>query len=185
MKCNKCGAENQMGKFCSECGSPLVYEADESPKSHPVKICPNCGDMLLPQVKKCPTCGKNVSECKILDRNNTMKIKSAILKAPHAKSSLKPKWQDRLDAKEALWKKENKPSKCEIIKNRIKDNKANGIACCPKCGSTSISANKKGFGVGKAVVGGYLAGPIGLMAGNIHAKKVRVTCLNCGHQWMV
>lgn len=54
---------------------------------------------------------------------------------------------------------------------------------CPKCGSTSISANKKGFGVGKAVIGNAIAGPIGLVAGNIGAKKVRVTCLNCGHHW--
>lgn len=55
---------------------------------------------------------------------------------------------------------------------------------CPKCGSTSICANQKGFGIGKAVVGAAVAGPIGLIAGNMGAKKVRITCLNCGHQWM-
>ena len=55
---------------------------------------------------------------------------------------------------------------------------------CPKCGSTSISADKKGFGVGKAVVGAAVAGPIGLTLGNAGAKKVRITCLACGHQWM-
>ncbi len=55
---------------------------------------------------------------------------------------------------------------------------------CPRCGSTQISADKKGFGVGKAVVGAAVAGPIGLVAGNIGAKKVRVTCLKCGHSWM-
>lgn len=57
-------------------------------------------------------------------------------------------------------------------------------ACCPRCKSLSITADKKGFGVGKAVVGAAVAGPIGLIAGNIGSKKVRVTCLNCGHQWM-
>ena len=70
-------------------------------------------------------------------------------------------------------------------KKRIAENKANGIACCPKCGSASLSANKKGFGVGKAVVGAYVAGPVGLVAGNIGAKKVWVTCLNCGHRWKI
>lgn len=55
---------------------------------------------------------------------------------------------------------------------------------CPKCRSTSISADKKGFGVGKAVVGAAVAGPLGLVAGNLGAKKVRITCLNCGYQWM-
>lgn len=54
---------------------------------------------------------------------------------------------------------------------------------CAKCGSTSISADKKGFGVGKAVVGTAVAGPIGLVAGNIGAKNVSITCLNCGHRW--
>ena len=68
-------------------------------------------------------------------------------------------------------------------RQRIKENKKNGIACCPKCGSTSLTANKKGFGVGKAVIGTAVAGPIGLVAGNKGAKKVRRTCLNCGNQW--
>lgn len=56
-------------------------------------------------------------------------------------------------------------------------------AKCPRCGSASVSASTKGFGIGKAVLGAYIAGPIGLVAGNIGAKKVRITCLNCGHQW--
>ena len=68
-------------------------------------------------------------------------------------------------------------------RQRIKENKKNGIACCPKCGSTSLTANKKGFGVGKAVIRTAVAGPIGLVAGNKGAKKVRITCLNCGNQW--
>ncbi len=54
---------------------------------------------------------------------------------------------------------------------------------CPKCGSSQISADKKGFGLGKAVGGGLLLGPIGLLGGLIGSKKVMVTCLKCGHQW--
>lgn len=61
---------------------------------------------------------------------------------------------------------------------------ASGQAYCPKCLSTSISADKKGFGIGKAVVGASLTGGLGLMAGNLNAKKVRCTCLKCGYQWM-
>ena len=71
-------------------------------------------------------------------------------------------------------------------RERIKENRANGIACCPKCGSTSLSANKKGFGIGKAAVGMALTGGLlGAVAGNIGAKKVWVTCLNCGHRWKI
>ncbi len=55
---------------------------------------------------------------------------------------------------------------------------------CSRCGSTQISADKKGFGIGKGVIGAAVAGPIGLVAGNAGAKKVRITCLKCGYQWM-
>ena len=57
------------------------------------------------------------------------------------------------------------------------------MAKCPRCGSTSLSGNKKGFGIGKAVVGAALIGPLGLVAGNIGAHKVQVTCLNCGKKF--
>ncbi len=52
---------------------------------------------------------------------------------------------------------------------------------CPKCKSTSISANKAGFGLGKAVAGGVALGPSGLLAGFFGSRKVYVTCLSCGH----
>lgn len=190
MDCPKCGAKDQSGKFCSECGAQLQQGPDKqeptSAKPHPVKICPNCGDMLLPQAKKCPTCGTSVKQAPVLDRNNTVEIESAISQVPHPKSGVKPKWQASLDAKEALWSKEKQPPKRETARDRIKENKAHGVACCPKCGSTSLSANKKGFGIGKAAVGMALTGGLfGAVAGNIGAKKVWVTCLNCGHRWKI
>jgi len=67
--------------------------------------------------------------------------------------------------------------------NRAHELESQGIAYCPKCLSTSLSGHKKGFGIGKAVVGAAMTGGIGLIAGNIGAKKVRITCLNCGHQF--
>lgn len=36
---------------------------------------------------------------------------------------------------------------------------------CPKCGSSQLVANKKGFGAGKALTGAVLTGGIGLLAG--------------------
>ena len=54
---------------------------------------------------------------------------------------------------------------------------------CPKCGSNQITANKKGFGLGKAVGGAILLGPIGLLGGAIGSRKIMLTCLNCGKQW--
>lgn len=62
---------------------------------------------------------------------------------------------------------------------------------CPKCGCTSLSGNKKGYGavkgVGGALAGAAIAGPVGLAlgagAGNVGRKKVVVTCMRCGHKW--
>lgn len=54
---------------------------------------------------------------------------------------------------------------------------------CPKCKSTQITANKKGFGIGKAVAGAALTGGVGLLAGFIGSGKVKVTCLNCGFEF--
>ena len=54
---------------------------------------------------------------------------------------------------------------------------------CPFCGSSQLTANKKGFRAGKAVAGAVLTGGIGLLAGLIGSGDVKVTCLNCGCQW--
>jgi hypothetical protein len=54
---------------------------------------------------------------------------------------------------------------------------------CPGCGSTQLTANKKGFGLKKAVVGGLLTGGIGLLGGFIGSGKVTITCLKCGYSW--
>lgn len=83
-----------------------------------------------------------------------------------------------LEELKSISKKEDK------IKQRIQENRDNAIACCPKCGSASLSANKKGYGIGKGVIGmAATGGLIGLVAGNLGAKKVRITCLNCGYQF--
>jgi len=54
---------------------------------------------------------------------------------------------------------------------------------CPKCGSDQITANKKGFGVGKAIAGDVLLGPVGMLAGGVGRNKVLITCLSCGKQF--
>ena len=56
-------------------------------------------------------------------------------------------------------------------------------ARCPKCGSTSLSADRQGFGFGKAIIGQSLFGRAGGLAGSLGSNKVRVVCLKCGHKW--
>ena len=58
-----------------------------------------------------------------------------------------------------------------------------GQVRCPKCGSTQINANKKGFNVGQALVGGLLSGGVGVVAGLWGSNEIRINCLKCGHRW--
>ena len=60
---------------------------------------------------------------------------------------------------------------------------AQGVVYCPKCLSTSISPQKKGFSVGKALVGGALTGGIGLLAGAIGSNKIDLYCMKCGNKF--
>ena len=195
MFCTNCGFQFQ-GSFCPECGTPAAKLAAEPSPSAPgaplsaaspvpspappsrlsaagmAKICPNCGDMLLAQAKTCPTCG-----CKQLlsvDKSDTEKIQQIRSGPSCPEVNLTP--PKKVSAPFP-------PSKKQLAKQRIAENKANAVACCPKCGSTSLSANKKGFGIGKAILGATIIGKYGLTAGKLHAQKVVVTCLNCGHQW--
>ncbi|ANK60932.1 hypothetical protein AYR52_06010 [Loigolactobacillus backii] len=59
---------------------------------------------------------------------------------------------------------------------------------CPKCGSYNIQVvgnHHKGFSVGKAVVGGALAGGVGTVAGfaGKKGKKTDMICMNCGKKF--
>ena len=54
---------------------------------------------------------------------------------------------------------------------------------CPRCKSTQLSANKRGFSLGKAAAGGIITGGIGLLGGFIGSGKVKITCLKCGNSW--
>lgn len=54
---------------------------------------------------------------------------------------------------------------------------------CPKCDSTQLTAQRKGFSYGRGIAGFILIGPIGWLAGYIRGKKIRITCLRCGFRW--
>lgn len=59
----------------------------------------------------------------------------------------------------------------------------NEYLCCPKCHSRELHSEHQGFSGGKALAGVVLAGDIGILAGTIGSKEVRITCLKCGHHF--
>ena len=71
-----------------------------------------------------------------------------------------------------------------LVRERKEQAAAAGVACCPRCGSTSLALNKKGFGGGKATAGMFLTGGLGgAVAGTYGMNKMKITCLNCGYEY--
>lgn len=54
---------------------------------------------------------------------------------------------------------------------------------CPKCGSTQVHVDKKGFDASNACCGAILCGPLGLLFGADGANKIKKTCLKCNKTW--
>ena len=142
--------------------------------SNKIKICTNCGDKLLVQAKKCPYCGTKDTGFYIVDKNDTEKINIIIGNVPHPKNGT------------PIYNTTNTPiTKKGQIKEKVKENKSNGIACCPKCGSASISYSTKKLSIGRALLGGATLGATGAIIGGLSSKQGIVKCLSCGYSWKI
>ena len=71
---------------------------------------------------------------------------------------------------------------CPLSENESKSFN-DDILCCPKCMSRELHAEKSGFSGGKATVGLALVGTVGLLAGTIGSRDIKITCLKCGNQF--
>lgn len=87
----------------------------------------------------------------------------------------KPVMKPKITPKPAVVNKTPSP------KVRITPSQPNNIPCCPKCRSTALAANKRGFSLGKGIVGSMVNLPVGIAAGMIGKNKIEITCLNCGY----
>jgi RNA polymerase subunit RPABC4/transcription elongation factor Spt4 len=141
-----------------------------------MKICTNCGEKLLDKATYCPTCRKNAKNFPIVDSNDKEKIEEIINSVPHPEKREHPKWKKRYSS-------------------NISSNES---IYCPKCHSTSIQANARGYSPLSGLFGALFFGFIGSFLGSIGAiigiiigilcgfsgsKKIRITCLKCGHKF--
>jgi hypothetical protein len=76
-----------------------------------------------------------------------------------------------------------KKSEKQYQKERIKELERDKIPYCPKCISTQLTYVDKKLSIGRALIGGVIAGGAGAVLGGLSSKKGKVKCLNCGHTW--
>lgn len=120
---------------------------------------------------------------KIDSKKEELKIKQEKYEKRYEESKIKQQESKKLLKEEAEKIMASNPvvNDKPKVNNTIKNEK---VVCCPKCGSTQLTANKKGFSLGKALVGGIALVPIaGVATGMIGKNKIIITCLNCGKQF--
>lgn len=157
--CNAVIADDSV--FCSACGKRIPEEEYSSSVLMDGLRCPNCGATVSADANFCTNCRSPLSETAVAEVQK----------------------RNDLQLQQAQMQMQAMTLKAQQEQLQIQKMQYDSMARCPRCGSTSLSGNKKGFGIGKAVVGAALVGPLGLVAGNIGSKKVLVTCLKCGKKF--
>lgn len=166
MFCTECGFEiDSSDKFCRSCGKQIVYK-DIQEEQYNVKS-------IVDEFKK-----DRIGACKYLVNMygiSLSKAKELVDNEHNKRNNMKS-----MSAKQKLAEKQLKEQQEENKVNKLKQDK---IPFCPKCHSTSLTAQRKGFGLLKGAIGVATLGGYGITAAGIGKNKIILTCLNCGYQF--
>lgn len=202
MKCNVCGTYMKYTKkgkevswYCKKCNTytptdgsiqsevlpPVIedidfqFETQNNDSSSDTVICPQCQNEVSATANFCNICGASIKEVALAQANQQALMEQQELQFKMQMANLKMQQQQLAIQQQQL---------------QMQQLQYDSMIKCPKCGSTSISSQKKGYGVVKgaagAAIGLTIAAPIaiaGLAAGNIGRKKVQCTCMKCGYHF--
>lgn len=160
-----------------------VPNPEESVSIVPLDVifCTKCGKENSADSKFCGYCGNPFTSF-VAEKDENCNMTKEDMDLAYYKASLQMKQQElrmrEQELEEARLQTEQHRKQLRLQRKQYDD-----MMKCPRCGSTSLSGNKKGYGVGKGVVGAAVFGPLGLMAGNLGSKKVVVTCMKCGYRF--
>lgn len=183
--CPECSREiSDKADACFHCGCPI--DKSELPKV----TCRECKHVYPANKFKCPNCFSNNSEyihivetpTAASNSNSIMTLYPGTIRCK-ACDFVYPVDLPSCRACNAI--NDQKP----IIGNQQSSKSPTTIEpdasiICPKCkAKNAYNAGSKGFGLGKAAIGGVLIGPVGLLGGLIGSNKTVITCLKCNHKW--
>lgn len=167
----------------------LMLKAQINKKIKEKQFCPYCGKAIDLSSSFCPYCGKRIEPIQKDSKQLTNVIKGnhPPLNVSENKGSIE-EMQRKAELQNVLMQRAQLMQQQQQLEAQRRQMEAqqkqyDSQAKCPMCGSTSLSGNKQGFGIGKAAVGAVMFGGIGLLAGGINANKTVVTCMNCGHKF--
>lgn len=165
MFCPNCGKDCGDAKFCSECGTSLKTTVSV-PAALPNKT-EFSNDMIqYYELYK----GSRLNAVKALRCDTGLGIIDAKKKIDSLFNYMESKEpaKSRVNPVQLLQAKKRKLDETDKL-------------YCPKCLSTNVCANPKGYDYVRGALGVSLG--FGWIIGGIGSSKIICTCLKCGHQW--
>lgn len=176
IKCQECGREiSNKAVSCPGCGCP-VENVSRDDRSELDKL---VDDIFLKNKGNITYSAKDLMKKTGMNSKDALKIMKAKRNSPEVKAEEARKKAEHKAKQRQNWQEFGEA--CRKVQNTFGGGK---VARCPKCHSTSISYQDK-ISVGRAVVGGTVAGGTGAVLGGLTGKKGYAVCLNCGKRWKI
>ena len=185
MYCKECGEiTGDNAKFCPNCGTKQADDfnyIESKEKDVEIHNCPLCASILAPILNSngkqfgsvCLKCDPDINNNSCPVCRKTMQFN----KGADNCTSCGYSWRLPIIRNDGMFNPFPEPF------NKAQNTTESEPLKCPKCRSTDLTANKKGYRLGNAVAGLVLTGGIGLLGGFVGSNKVKVTCLKCGNNW--
>ena len=162
-------------------GEAKIVETDSETTKLNIMFCTKCGKENRADSAFCGYCG-NPFTMFVANKPKTGSLTKTDMDLAYYKADLQMH-QQALHIQQKELEETQRQTEHQRQQLQLQQEQYDKMMKCPRCGSTSLSGNKKGYGIGKGIIGASLFGPLGLIAGNIGSGKVVITCMKCGYKF--
>lgn len=174
--CPECGREiSDKAVACPGCGCPVELHEDDT-RTDMEKLVDEIYERNPGEIVKCI---KELREATGLDLKTARDLMYIKSKGKSAKELAKERKNEI--------KQKNKIANENILNSleKLANIRSGSTSKCPKCRSTQITYGGNRPSIGRALVGGAVAGGAGAAIGGLTGKKGYAVCLNCGKRWKI